>query len=135
MSAVFNFTFVPWFRSVAPYIHMHRGKTFVVGIAGEAIAAGGSELTTIRRAIRNERKLRIRYIGKDGVKTSRTIWPFAIGFFDRVRVVAAWCELRQGFRHFRTDRVASLMLTEKRYPRRRQALLKQWREAEGIPPA
>ena len=40
MSAVFNFTFVPWFRSVAPYIHMHRGKTFVVGLAGEAIAAG-----------------------------------------------------------------------------------------------
>ena len=40
MSAVFNFTFVPWFRSVAPYIHTHRGKTFVVGLAGEAIAAG-----------------------------------------------------------------------------------------------
>ncbi len=40
MSAVFNFTFVPWFRSVAPYIHMHRGKTFVIGLAGEAIAAG-----------------------------------------------------------------------------------------------
>jgi amino-acid N-acetyltransferase len=40
MSAVFNFTFVPWFRSVAPYIHTHRGKTFVVGVAGEAIAAG-----------------------------------------------------------------------------------------------
>jgi amino-acid N-acetyltransferase len=40
MSAVFNFTFVPWFRSVAPYIHLHRGKTFVVAIAGEAIAAG-----------------------------------------------------------------------------------------------
>ena len=40
MSTVFNFTFVPWFRSVAPYIHTHRGKTFVVGLAGEAIAAG-----------------------------------------------------------------------------------------------
>ena len=40
MSTVFNFTFVPWFRSVAPYIHMHRGKTFVVGLAGEAVAAG-----------------------------------------------------------------------------------------------
>jgi len=40
MSTVFHFTFVPWFRSVAPYIHMHRGKTFVVGVAGEAIAAG-----------------------------------------------------------------------------------------------
>ncbi|MFC5500213.1 amino-acid N-acetyltransferase [Caenimonas terrae] len=40
MSTVFNFTFVPWFRSVAPYIHMHRGKTFVVGLPGEGIAAG-----------------------------------------------------------------------------------------------
>jgi amino-acid N-acetyltransferase len=40
MSTVFNFTFVPWFRSVAPYIHMHRGKTFLVAISGEAIAAG-----------------------------------------------------------------------------------------------
>ena len=45
MSAIFNFTFVPWFRSVAPYIHMHRGKTFVVAMAGEAIAAG--KLATI----------------------------------------------------------------------------------------
>ena len=37
MSSVFNFTFVPWFRSVAPYIHKFRNQTFVVGIAGEAI--------------------------------------------------------------------------------------------------
>ena len=40
MYSVFNFTFVPWFRSVAPYIHKFRHQTFVVGIAGEAIAAG-----------------------------------------------------------------------------------------------
>ena len=45
MSTVFNFTFVPWFRSVAPYIHKLRGKTFVVAVCGEAIAAG--KLTTI----------------------------------------------------------------------------------------
>jgi amino-acid N-acetyltransferase len=40
MSLVFPHTFVPWFRAVAPYIHMYRGQTFVVGLAGEAIAAG-----------------------------------------------------------------------------------------------
>ena len=40
MSLVFPHTFVPWVRSVAPYIHAHRGKTFVVAIAGELIAAG-----------------------------------------------------------------------------------------------
>lgn len=33
--------FVEWLRSVAPYIHAHRGRTFVVAIAGELIAAGG----------------------------------------------------------------------------------------------
>lgn len=32
--------FVSWLRSVAPYIHLHRGKTFVVAIAGELVAAG-----------------------------------------------------------------------------------------------
>ncbi len=40
LSAVFNFTFVPWFRSVAPYIHKFRHQTFVIGLPGEAIAAG-----------------------------------------------------------------------------------------------
>ena len=40
MSAVFNFTFVPWFRSVAPYIHKFRNQTFVIGLFGEGIAAG-----------------------------------------------------------------------------------------------
>jgi amino-acid N-acetyltransferase len=40
MDLVFPHTFVPWFRSVAPHIHAYRGKTFVVGMAGELIAAG-----------------------------------------------------------------------------------------------
>ena len=40
MSLVFPHTFVPWFRAVAPHIHAYRGKTFVVAVAGELIAAG-----------------------------------------------------------------------------------------------
>ncbi|MDY0747146.1 amino-acid N-acetyltransferase [Paucibacter sp. R3-3] len=39
MSLVFPHTFVPWFRSVAPYIHAYRGETFVVGMPGELVAA------------------------------------------------------------------------------------------------
>ncbi len=40
MSTVFNFTFVPWFRSVAPYIHKFRNQVFVIGLTGEGIEAG-----------------------------------------------------------------------------------------------
>ncbi len=40
MSLVFPHTFVPWFRAVAPHIHAYHGKTFVVAITGELIAAG-----------------------------------------------------------------------------------------------
>jgi len=74
-----------------------------------------------------------RYLDGKGRDSRRTIWPFALGFFDRVRVVVAWCEMREDFRHFRTDRISKVQVTDKRYPRRRQALLKDWRAAEGIP--
>ncbi|SMF84840.1 Predicted DNA-binding transcriptional regulator YafY, contains an HTH and WYL domains [Azospirillum oryzae] len=108
------------------------GSTLLVG-PGEPIAAGDAELATIRSAIRTERKLEIAYRDRDGSESRRTVWPFALGFFDRVRVMVAWCELRQSFRHFRTDRILALTASETRYPRRRQAMLKEWRAAEGIP--
>jgi predicted DNA-binding transcriptional regulator YafY len=100
---------------------------------GQTIAAGDAELPVIRQAIRTERKLRIFYQDGGGRSSKRNIWPFALGFFDRVRVVVAWCELREGFRHFRTDRIGKVQVLDKRYPRRRQVLLKEWRETEGIP--
>ena len=103
----------------------------VVG-AAKGMAAGDAELTSIRHAIRAERKLRIRYADGEGTETRRTIWPFAVGFFERARVVVAWCEMRTAFRHFRTDRIAALTATETLYPRRRQVLLKEWREVQGI---
>lgn len=95
---------------------------------GEPVAAGDAEMPRIRQAIRGERKLLLSYRDKDGAPTRRTVWPFAVGFFEKVRVVAAWCELRGDYRHFRTDRIVSLTVSERRYPRRRQAMLKEWRE-------
>lgn len=97
----------------------------------EMVSAGDAELPKIRQAIRRERKLTIFYNDKDGAATKRTVWPFALAFFEKVRVVVTWCELRQDYRHFRTDRIATLTVNDKRYPRRRQALLKEWRERDG----
>ncbi len=100
---------------------------------GEPIAPALIDLADLRRTIRAERKLRISYVDGKGGRTERTIWPLALAFFDRLRVVAAWCELRQDFRHFRTDRIISAVPTGERYPRRRRALLAEWRKREDIP--
>ncbi len=95
---------------------------------------GDAELIVVRDAIRAERKLCIAYRDGAGKDTQRTIWPFALGFFDRARVVVAWCELRDSIRHFRADRILALTPSDSRYPRRRQSLLKEWREGQGIAP-
>jgi predicted DNA-binding transcriptional regulator YafY len=102
-------------------------------VAPQRPAAGDTELTTIRRAIRAEHKLRITYTDEKENNTQRTIWPIALGFFERIRVVAAWCETRRDYRHFRTDRIRSLKMTDSRYPRRRFDMLREWRTRENLP--
>lgn len=82
----------------------------------------------LRDAIRKEQKLRISYRDDGGAETERIIWPFVIGFFEQHKTVGAWCELRQDFRHFRIDRIAALAATGERSPKRRHALVKEWRE-------
>lgn len=90
------------------------------------------DLTPIRAAIRSERMVVLDYADVNGQHTRRTVWPIALAFFERSRVLAAWCELRRDFRHFRIDRIITLHETGKRYPQRRRVLMKQWREIEEI---
>jgi predicted DNA-binding transcriptional regulator YafY len=50
-------------------------------------------------------------------------------YFDQARVLMCWCELRNGFRNFRADRILATGETHERYPKRRAALLREWRKA------
>ncbi|BEV71420.1 MULTISPECIES: YafY family protein [unclassified Paludibacterium] len=90
------------------------------------------DLALVRQAIRRGQVLAIHYRDLNGQTSQRRIWPFALGYFEHVRMLAAWCETRQDFRHFRTDRILSLSQTGERYPRPRQALLKAWKQREGL---
>lgn len=96
-------------------------------------AAQQPDLALIRQAIRSQRKLLLSYQDGNGSSSERTVWPVALGYFDNCRVLAAWCELRQQFRHFRTDRMLSCGVLEQRYPQRRQQLLQLWRREQQIP--
>ncbi|MCJ2123893.1 helix-turn-helix transcriptional regulator [Methylobacterium sp. J-077] len=108
-----------------------EGSALLVG-PGTPAPSVAVDPALLRRAIRTERKLALCYRDGTGAASERIVWPFALAFFDSVRILLGWCELRQGFRHFRTDRIAAADLLGTRYPRRRQALLKDWRRAEGI---
>ena len=87
-------------------------------------------LPTLRRAIREERALHMAYADAGNRVSQRTIWPFAMAFLDDRRLLAAWCEMRGDFRHFRADRVLGLEDAGHRYPDTRHGLLRRWRESE-----
>lgn len=82
----------------------------------------------LREAVRLENKLRLTYRNPTGTITRRIVWPFALVYFEQSRVLSAWCELRGDFRNFRADRIIKADLLDVRYPKRRHALLRAWRQ-------
>ncbi|MCE4060733.1 YafY family transcriptional regulator [Pandoraea sputorum] len=107
-----------------------EASTLLIG-PGDPLPPMIVDLTDIREAIRAERKLHLSYRDEAGRLSERVVWPFALGFFDRVRMILAWCELRDDFRSFRADRIEAMTVAETRYPRGRRTLLKAWRETTG----
>lgn len=82
----------------------------------------------LRRAIRDRLKLNLKYQDQQGGNTERVIWPLLIAYLDSQRYIVAWCESRQGYRHFRADRVQELAEMGVKYPGRRAFLVKAWEE-------
>ena len=99
----------------------------------DAPSAGAVEMQPLRSAVRDGRKLRIGYRAETGEVTERTVWPVVVGYAEARSLLIAWCELREEFRHFRTDRILVAEVLEQPYPMRRSDLRRRWelwREAE-----
>lgn len=86
------------------------------------------DLAAIRKAIRTQAKVKIEYQDELQKPSSRVIWPIAISYFDAQRLIVAWCELRVGFRHFRSDRVLAMTVLEEKYREPRLKLLAKWKD-------
>jgi predicted DNA-binding transcriptional regulator YafY len=89
-------------------------------------------LGIVRDALARERKLRIHYVSLDGGRSERVVWPVAIGWFDEVELLAAWCETRGAFRTFRVDRIGRAETVDERPPRSRRLLLDDYRALEPL---
>lgn len=87
----------------------------------------GLDIAKARQWIRQGRKMRIRYRRQAAADSERTIWPVIIGYAETVRLLAAWCELRQAFRHFRADRIVAAEFLEERHGFRPGELRGRWK--------
>jgi predicted DNA-binding transcriptional regulator YafY len=96
------------------------------------VAADAVDVAALRAAIREGRKVAIRYHNEADIVTERVIWPLGVAYFEATRNIIAWCELREAFRYFRTDRIEQISYPGQRYPGRRKALLKTWQEKMRI---
>lgn len=83
----------------------------------------------LRKAIQDGFKIEIVYTDNSGATSWRVVWPVLLGYRDQGRIIAAWCELRGGFRYFRTDRITKSTILTQRIPERRNVLLNRWRNA------
>jgi predicted DNA-binding transcriptional regulator YafY len=61
----------------------------------------------LRRAVTEQRKARFDYTREDGAASLRTVWPLGLFYWGAVWTLVAWCELRDGHRNFRLDRIAN----------------------------
>ena len=95
---------------------------------GSATAADRIDITQVRAWIHTGRKIAIGYRDERGELTQRTVWPVIVGYFDAVRMLAAWCELRQDFRNFRTDRVVAAEFLDERHGCRPGELRSRWKK-------
>ncbi len=62
-------------------------------------------LGDVRSALSAKRKVWIAYHSLPGERSQRVVWPLGLAAFGAIWVMTAWCEMRQGFRDFRLDRV------------------------------
>lgn len=84
------------------------------------------DLASLRSAIDQEIKVSITYIDLNGNQTNRLIWPFAIAYYENVSLLIAWCEKRQDFRNFRTDRFLKIEYCKQKYPNSKLGLHQLW---------
>lgn len=82
----------------------------------------------LRAAVREERVLRIDYEDGAGQRTTRNIRPIAVVYHINAVLLAAWCELRSGLRHFRADRIYACEPTGAYFTGQGEALRQIWSE-------
>lgn len=122
-------------KTVLPSVLAHELRTQNLYPIAAKVQCNDDEamiLMVIRESIRQRCKVYIEYEDGKGGISERIISPLIIGYFPDSRLVAAWCDLRQAFRHFRTDRVRTSTRLDMPFDRTYHELMQAWLMVEGV---
>lgn len=86
---------------------------FALNLRDQRAVAG--MLTQFRGAVREQRKVNLGYLDRAASPTRRVIWPLGLFYWGAAWTVGGWCELREGFRNFRLDRITTVEVLDTRY--------------------
>lgn len=89
-----------------------RIQAFGFRVSADVLDRVGS----LRGAIERRRRVETDYQDAQGDSTTRTLWPLGLFYWGTVWSLAAWCELRRDFRHFRVDRIRQLTVLPTEFP-------------------
>lgn len=91
---------------------------------------GKFQPSLFRQFIRDAAELEIVYRDEKDVETSRVVQPIAMIYYIEAIILVAWCQLRNGFRHFRIDRIMACVPTGAEFSAELPDLQSKW-EKEG----
>jgi predicted DNA-binding transcriptional regulator YafY len=86
-------------------------RLFVPPTRSAARASAG--LAVAREALVTQRRLHLKYANERGEASERTVRPLGVFFWGKTWTLAAWCEMRTGFRSFRLDRIETATIGER----------------------
>ncbi len=79
-------------------------------------------LDQFEAAAQNHMRLRMTYADEQGRGTERVVRPLGVWFWGKVWTAICWCELRDGFRMFRLDRISAVEELDRFRPLKGQTL-------------
>jgi predicted DNA-binding transcriptional regulator YafY len=89
-----------------------------------------ADMSLIRAAMRDEQKLTLQYRDEHHAQTKRVIWPLALIYYSESAMIVTWCELRNGLRHFRMDRMVSIVEGAGSFKGQGASLLAEWERTQ-----
>ncbi len=116
-------------RARLPESQAHRLKHAVLTATRfTPLPEPGIDVTVLRQATWDERRIRFAYADAEGRATERSVDPLSIVYMQASHCLLAFCHLRDDFRAFRLDRMRGLEVLNTSFRPRRVPMLRAYLE-------